>query len=461
MKRLFLHLILILGMGLVYSVSSYSNEDIKKINDQLKSLEDAYKLGALDEEAYNNSKLRLIKKKNQLKSNNESQSSKGESKTLEKQIEVLEKLYNDGVISEEEFKKTTNFLREKEIAGENIDLNEISQAAESSYELNVQKDQPGKKKWTWEPAELTYKDYKVKTYRPGGIRVIRISDEKKLVQITDNYKVKYYNNGENFIKVDKTVYQVDRAGTPEELVKNIEKDVAKSLSDLGELLSNPLEKLKKNKTKSKAVFDKESHKLELFIEGKKILQYEGRYVKKHRAFFYQVLTPKYEPFHYYIKLEGKHAIALHMGLFNAKIDKAVRKAKKRLAAEYNISEAEIERIIERKIEQETDKSIEKEMEKAIEKSVEEAIRQTVGEVMSAQLITAIEEATGEAIEASIEQELAAAIDAEIAYAVSMGIDEAAVTAGWQAYFEVLAEGGTVEQASEAAYNACGSACDNY
>ena len=88
----------------------------------------------------------------------------------------------------------------------------------------------------------------------------------------------------------------------------------------------------------------------MFIEGKKILQYEGRYVKKHRAFFYQVLTPKYEPFHYYIKLEGKHAIALHMGLFNAKIDKAVRKAKKRLAAEYNISEAEIERIIEKKIE---------------------------------------------------------------------------------------------------------------
>ena len=67
MKRLFLHLILILGMGLVYSVSSYSNEDIKKINDQLKSLEDAYKLGALDEEAYNNSKLRLIKKKKSIK----------------------------------------------------------------------------------------------------------------------------------------------------------------------------------------------------------------------------------------------------------------------------------------------------------------------------------------------------------------------------------------------------------
>ena len=40
-------------------------------------------------------------------------------------------------------------------------------------------------------------------------------------------------------------------------------------------------------------------------------------------------------------------------------------------------------------------------------------------------------------------------------------DEAAVTAGWEAYFEVLAQGGTLEEASAAAYKACGSACDNY
>ena len=40
-------------------------------------------------------------------------------------------------------------------------------------------------------------------------------------------------------------------------------------------------------------------------------------------------------------------------------------------------------------------------------------------------------------------------------------EEAAVTAGWQAYFDTLAAGGTVEQASANAYEACGSACDNY
>tara|TARA_B100002051_G_scaffold249999_1_gene261122 strand:+ start:1075 stop:2457 length:1383 start_codon:yes stop_codon:yes gene_type:complete len=445
---------------LITNNSANSSTEIKKINDQLESVEKLFESKVIDEATYNSSKKKLIDRKKIIEAKVTNQNSDTQSKTLDKQIEVLEKLYKDGVISEEEFKKTTNFLKEKETSGENIDLNEISQNASASYKLNIQKDIPGKKKWAWEPAELIYKNYKIETYRPGGIRVIRTSDGKKLLQITANYKIRYFNDGESVIKIEKKVYQVDRAATPDELIKNVEKSVSKSFSDLGELLSNPVDKLF-NKNKKKPVFDKESHKLELFIEGKKILQYEGRYVKKHKAFFYQVLTPKYEPFHYYIKISGKNEIALHMGLFNAKIDKAVRKAKTRLAAEYNISEAEIERIIEKKIEQETEKSIEKEMEKAIEKSVEEAIRQTVGEVMSAQLISAIEEATGEAIDASIEQELAAAIDAEIAYAVSIGIDEAAVTAGWEAYFEVLAQGGSVEQASEAAYKACGAACDNY
>ncbi len=442
------------------NTTANSSTEIKKINDQLRSVEKLFESGVIDEATYNNSKKKLIDRKKIIEKKATNQNSTTQSKTLDKQIEVLEKLYKDGVISEEEFKKTTKFLKDKESTGDNIDLNEISQSVTASYKLNVKKDIPGKKKWSWEPAELIYKNYKIETYRPGGIRVIRISDDKKLIQITANYKVKYFNDGENVIEVKKTVYRVDKATNPDELVKSAEKSLGESFKSLGDLIRDPKEKLF-NKNKKKPIFDKESHKLELFIEGKKILQYEGRYVKKHRAYFYQVLTPKYEPFHYYIKISGKNEIALHMGIFNAKIDKAVRKAKTRLAAEYNISEAEIERIIEKKIVQETDKSIEQEMEKAINKSVEEAIRQTVGEVMSAQLISAIEEATGEAIEASIEQELAAAIDAEIAYAVSIGIDEAAVTAGWEAYFDVLAQGGTVDEASQAAYEACGSACDNY
>ena len=59
----------------------------------------------------------------------------------------------------------------------------------------------------WEKAEIIFGDYRIYTYRPGGIKVVRISDNKKLIQITDNYKIKYFNNGENIIKIEKTVYK--------------------------------------------------------------------------------------------------------------------------------------------------------------------------------------------------------------------------------------------------------------
>jgi citrate lyase gamma subunit len=187
----------------------------------------------------------------------------------------------------------------------------------------------------------------------------------------------------------------------------------------------------------------------------------GRYVRQHKAFFYQVLTDKAEPFHYYIRIDGKAAIALNMKFFNSKIDKAVRRVKKELSLEYDISEEEIQKIIDERVGEETNKAIEREMESAVNESIKEAIRQTIGQELSNMLVSAVEQATGEAIDSAIEQELADAIDQEIALAVEMGIDEAAVTAGWEAYFEVLAQGGTYEEANAAAYDACGSACDNY
>jgi hypothetical protein len=97
----------------------------------------------------------------------------------------------------------------------------------------------------------------------------------------------------------------------------------------------------------------------------------------------------------------------------------------------------------------------------VNQSVADAIEESVGAAMAESLTQAIEAATGEAIDRALTQELAAAIDEEIARAVEMGIDEAAVTAGWEAYFDVIGAGGTAEEASAAAYEACGSSCDGY
>ena len=432
------------------SFSDNHSEDLKKINEQLISIKKLLDTGVLDQESYKTAKDRLDDKKNIILSKNKKKKKPDSdiSKTLEKQIEVLENLFNDGILSEEEFLKTKKFLIEKEDGGTNISLNDFQST--SSYILNVKK-VPGRK--SWEKAEIIYDDYRIYTYRPGGIKVVRISDNKRLLQITDNYKVKFFNNGEQDISIKKTVYEVDRS--IDNMFENVENQINKTVTDIGKILKNPFKK------KKKATFDTETHKLELFINDKRILRYEGRYVKKHRAFFYQVLTNRSEAFHFYLKLDSKAAIALNMEFFSAKIDKAVRKAKKRLALEFDVTEEEIQRIIEDKIGEETDRAVEESMEAAINESVIEAIEQSVGEAMSASLVAAIEQATGEAIEESIEAELASAIDAEIAYAVAQGIDEAAVTAGWEAYFEVLGQGGSVEQASAAAYEACGSACDNY
>ena len=442
--------ILVSSISLFFLPSLASSDELKKINEDLKNIKNLYEQGVLDEESYNSAKNRLQSKKELLLEKKKStKNSNTDSKTLKKKIEVLEKLYKDGTLSEEEFEKTKNFLTQKENEGENIDLNDFASESKAEYVLNVKKT-PGTK--NWEKAEIIYGDYRIYTYRPGGIKVVRISDDKKLIQITDNYKIKYFNNGENIIKIEKTVY---KPMTLTEGIENLDKQIDKTVKQIGEILSNPFKKRKKE------LFDTESHKLEMFIDGKRILHYVGRYVKKHRAFFYQVLTDRSEPFHFYIRLDGKAAIALNMKYFTAKIDRAVRKAKKELAIEYNISEEEIQKIIDEKVGEETNRAIEETMENAISESVREAIKQTIGQELSNMLVSAVEQATGEAIDASIEAELAAAIDEEIARAVAMGIDEAAVTAGWEAYFEVLAQGGTYEEANAAAYEACGSACDNY
>ena len=435
-----------------FLLSSFANSDeLKKINEDLKNIKNLYQQGVLDEDAYNSAINRLeLKKAKLVKKKNNSKTSNSDRKTLEKQIEVLEKLYKDGALSEEEFLKTKKFLTDKEEKGENIDLKDVETAPQAEYVLNIKKDAGNK---NWEKAEIIFDKYRIYTHRPGGIKVVRISDNKPLVRITDNFKIKYFNNYKDVIRIEQTKY------TPPDLseaISGIGNEIEDKLNEVKEILKNPFKK-----RKNKNYFDPETHKLELFINDQRILHYVGRYVRNHKAFFYQVLTDKAEPFHYYIRIDGKAPIALNMKFFNAKIDRAVRKVKKELAIEYNVSEEEIQKIIDEKVGEETNRAIEESMESAINESVKEAIKQSIGQELSNMLVSAVEQATGEAIDSAIEQELADAIDQEIARAVAMGIDEAAVSAGWEAYFEVLAQGGTYEEANSAAYDACGSACDNY
>ena len=423
-----------------FSFADQNSDKLKEITKQLKTIKSLYDSGVLEQEEYENSKAKLLTKKAALQPKKKETTQKKNSTDLDKQLDVIKKLYDDGVLSEADYNKTKSLLIKKD--KDKIKLSNENYVAEpGTFVVNI-KETHGK---NYEKAELLYKGYIVSTYRPGGIKILGPSG-KVLVRITDNLKVKFFNNGENVITVKKNVLNV-RYG-----VGGVEDGMKKTLKILSS--DNPFKKEKKK-------FDKDAHKLELFIEGKKVLHYEGRYVDKHKAFFYQVLTSDFQSFHFYIRLPGKAAIALQMETFNRKIDNAVRRAKERLSAEYDITMEQIDDIINDRINEEANKAVQEGIQDAIQQSVSEAIQQSVGEAMSAGLVAAIEEATGEAIDDALEQELANAIDEEIARAVEMGIEEAAVTAGWQAYFDTLARGGTEAEANANAYEACGSACNNY
>ena len=79
--------------------------------------------------------------------------------------------------------------------------------------------------------------------------------------------------------------------------------------------------------------------------------------------------------------------------------------------------------------------------------------------MSQSIFDAIEQATGEAIDQALEDELANHIDQEIQRAIQDGLEEAAVAAGFQAYYDTLLAGGSIEEALKNASDACGAGCE--
>ena len=387
---------------------------------------------------------------------------------LATQLEVLKKLQDDGVINQEEFNQAKAILLEKDEAKTETETevaslpkkDEKRKIGESvAGDIKVTQTNVTHSKKAWEKMELIYKDYKIYTTRPGTIKIRRISDDKQLLVIHGDLRVKYYNNSQGLFDIS-----IQRKERP-----SIEDDIVTGVKEIEKTLKDPIKTIRKLLTPKKFLKKedrdeiklKEEIKLELRVDGIKLLHWEGRWVPKYKAFFYQILTSGYEPFHFYIVMRGKPPFALNMAFFNMRIDKAIRRAKTRLAKEYDITEAQIDKIIQEQTGRATEEATRDAVADAVSAEVEEAVAQSVGEAMSAGVVDAIEQATGEAIDSALEAELAAAIDAEIAYAVSQGIEEAAVTAGWQAYFDTLAEGGTVEQASANAYDACGSACDNY
>ena len=338
------------------------------------------------------------------------------------QLLKLEGMYQRGSITEEEFLKAKSILLKIDLTNKEK-IEKIKKDSNKTKKLEFKVDQfKSNDGQNFEKMELVFGDYRIYTHRPGAIKIRRLSDNKQLVVLRDKFKINYYNDGEDIFDFK---------------------------------------------------LDEENKKVSMEFNGVKILHWEGRYVKKHRAHFLQMLVLNEQPFHFYILLEHGRKVALNMSKFQKKIDLAISKVKIRLASRYNITQDQIELILKRrneKISSELDKTIQEKKDEIIQQASEEALsasinqaveaelKATIGEALANEFIAAIEQASGEAVDSAISSELASVIDEAIAEAVAEGISAAAAEAGIAAGLAVLAAGGSEADAIAACNAAAGIEC---
>ena len=209
------------------------------------------------------------------------------------------------------------------------------------------------------------------------------------------------------------------------------------------------------------VLDEKDEKIYIKFKGVELLKWESRYVAKHNAHFFQLVTFNDEPFHYYIVLNGGKQVALNLKKFTKKIDKAVNKAKIRLAAKYNITLEQIELILKRRKDAKN-KELEGIIGKKKDEILDEAFRESVDKELAKQLEETIGQAMAKEFDAIIiegmEAEFASLIDQAIQEAVSEGISQATAEAAVRAIMEVLGAGGSEAEAMAACRAIAGDAC---
>jgi hypothetical protein len=341
------------------------------------------------------------------------------SSELKTKINQLDNYLKKGLISEPDYRDAKEALikldqiKSKRQKAEKAALNK-SKNSNKKFEIRKFKRQPKGSK-EFEKMEMIFSDFRIYTHRPGAMKIKRISDGKQLAVIGDNLKIKHFNNSNNLIKFE-------------------------------------------NVTDTKSV---------LKVGDAPVLTWDLRHVKKHQANFYQVLGLGTKPFHYYIILYNKNrTVALNYSHFDRQIQKAIDKAKVRLASVHNVSIEQINILmkkreekafseLERIIGEKKDEILEASIENAVENELQRQLDAALGAALANEFNVALEQATGQAMDQAIENELAAAIDETIAEAISMGISEAAIAAGIAAALAVLAAGGTEDEAIAAGEAACG------
>ena len=286
-----------------------------------------------------------------------------------------------------------------------------------AFSNSIKVNQFSKNKESYEKMEMLFGDYRIYTHRPGGLKIRRLSDNKQLVVFSDKFKIKFYNDGDKIFDF---------------------------------------------------ILDEKKENISIRYKDIELFTWKGKYISKHQAYFFQIMTYNNQPFHYYINLRAKPSSALNIKKFELKITKAVSKAKIKIAAKYNITPELIELILKKR-KLAADKKIEEIIleEKQVDKEISDSIDKTLTASLSNEVAKQIEDTIGLEITKEfdsiiidgMEAELASINDEAVEEAVSEGVSQATAEAAIRAIMNVLAEGGTEEEAMNACRAVAGSACD--
>ena len=343
----------------------------------------------------------------------------------------LSEMYKDGLLTQEEFSKAKSILLQiEEIeTSEKKEKIKPKESDKKKKQKKVVKKTPKNKEFykkikierifttegskfttkSFEKMKLDIGDFTILTHRPGAIKIKKISNNKQLAVIGDKLKIKYYNNGQDFLNIN---------------------------------------------------VNKQNKELTLRINNTKVLVWKGQYVEKAEATFYQILAMGRLPFHFYVNLDkANNAVALNMEKFNRRIELAVDEVKIKLANQYNLSVDQIDNIIEtndmmavygEKIP--TNLSVDtSELEK---NKLYAELKESLGEENYLVLSSNINTSLKDDLDNTVNKEIQLAIDDSIRDAINSGIETAALEAGLTALIEALLSGASWADALKAGEQAC-------
>ncbi len=353
------------------------------ITDELTKLSDMYKEGLLTKEEFTKAKSILL----EIEEINKKQ--------IESQIEK-----KDITTESKESKKITKKTKTKKSSTKDVKVERIYDTVGSKFTDK-----------NYEKMKLTVGDYLIYTHRPGAIKIKQISNNKQLVVIGDRLKIKYYNNGQDYIKVN---------------------------------------------------LDEKNKKLNLYVNDINILTWKGQYVQEAEATFYQILAMGRTPFHYYIKLDvAGNAFALNISKFTRRIELAVDRVKIELAAKFNISLEDIENIIKENDMMAANKFIKTadDTEDLTKQKVVllNDLKKTLGDDAYSKIEDNISTNVDKKLNKTINTEIKVAIDDSIRDAINSGLEAAALDAAIDAFIDALLSGASWADAYEAAQQACAGA----